>query len=230
MTFTPGRLDGSPACGAACAEFLVARGEIGHLTSLRYLLARKRVGDRNLPVILESPGGYLLGATLTGRLWRKLGVTAIVAKAVPTCGHSGSRACPAADRADGVIAYRLAGNAKCASACPVVYAGATGRVAGPGARFGVHASSIDEDSALGRAAASLGVTSQSVAKETEEDLASIFLEFGVDPALAQRYGRTPARSMDWLKPDETLRYRLVSKPGEAPLPPRLAAALKAARR
>lgn len=229
MTFTPGRLDGSPACGAACAEFLVAKGEIDRLTSLRFLVARKRIGDRDLPVILESPGGYLLGATLTARLWRKLGVTAIVAKAAPACGPSGPRPCPAQDIADGVVTYRLAGGARCASACPVLFAGAVTRIAGPGAWFGVHSSRVDLDSAVGRFATNLGATQKNMAKHAERDLVSAFQEFGVDPALARRYGRTPAESMDWLNPNETLRYRLVTDPEEARLPPRLAAALKAAR-
>ena len=80
MTFTLGRLDRSPDCGAPCAQFIVADGQIEQFSSFSYLLARKRTGDRDLPVLLTSPGGYVAGADRIARVWRKLGVTVIVVK------------------------------------------------------------------------------------------------------------------------------------------------------
>lgn len=211
MTFTPGRLDGSPACGGPCAEFIVASGEITHLTSLRYLWARKLTGDRDLPVILESPGGFLIGATATARLWRRLGVAVIVARAMPSCGSGAARPCPAADLPHGVRSFALTGEgARCASACPIMLAGAVRRMTAPGARLGVHSSRFDEDTALGRAVTSMGVTQEELRQNTEEDLVGLFEELGVDPELARRSSRTPHRSMDWLSPEEVRAYRLIN--------------------
>ncbi|MGL4974166.1 MAG: hypothetical protein ACRC56_02645, partial [Bosea sp. (in: a-proteobacteria)] len=85
MTFTLGRLDGSPDCGVPCAQFIVAEGHIEQFSSFSYLIARKRAGDRDLPVLLNSPGGYIMGADRLARIWRKLEVTAIVAEATTVC-------------------------------------------------------------------------------------------------------------------------------------------------
>jgi hypothetical protein len=234
MSFTLGRLEGTKPCGGACADFIVATGEVGHAASLRYLLARKFAGDRDIPVLLASPGGYAFGALALGRVWRRLEVTVIVAAAQPTCGPGGSgqRACDPADRAHGVQTFRLTGQrAECASACPVMLAGATRRIAGPRSRIGVHRSAFDEDSALGRAVAASGTTQEAMAKDAARDLETFFAEMGVDPELARRSLRTSHDDMDWLSQAEADAYKVFNTRSEdAALSPALRAALQTAPR
>ncbi len=234
MTFTLGRLEGSTACGGACAQFIVATGEIGHASTLRFLFARKLAGDRDLPVLLTSPGGFAFGAQGLGRTWRRLQVTTVVAAAQATCGPGASpaRDCDPADRAHGVRTFRLTGaRADCASACPMLLAGATRRIPGPRARLGVHRGHFDEDTALGRFVIATGSDQDEIARSTAREMGAFFSEMGVEPSVAERSLKTPPDSMDWLKPEEAQATRLFNaKSDDAALAGPLRAALRAAER
>lgn len=212
MSFTLGRFETSKACGAPCAEFIVAKGMITHLSAVHFMLARTLSGERDLPVILESPGGYVMGAVGLARLWRKLGVSAVVALAVPTCAHEGKDAppCPAVDRNDGVRSFSLGFSAYCASACPVLLAGATRRAAARGAKIGVHQPAVPTDSTLGRVISSLGVKDDEAQRSSIETISRAFKEFGVDTSLAERYGGTPHSDVDWLTLAEARNYGLIN--------------------
>lgn len=211
MTFTLGRLETSRACGAPCAEFVVAKGNIGRATAFGYFLARARSGGRDLPVILESPGGHLNGAVALARMWRQLGVTVVIASSIPTCSHSGrDRRCESADLADGIVTFGLAGGSACASACTILMAGAVRRIAAPKARFGIHTPSANLDSDSGRFVRSLGVTIEEIQRDAIHDLITRFGEFGVDPELGHRSGRTAFESVEWLDIEDARRYRLIN--------------------
>ncbi len=55
MTIGLGRFASSPDCGARCADFIVARGEIAGFEYMKLLIAHVRAGSRPLPLILHSP-------------------------------------------------------------------------------------------------------------------------------------------------------------------------------
>lgn len=211
MTFKLGRLPGSKACGQDCVDFIVAEGEIGFGSGVAYLLARKRIGDRPVPVLLNSPGGYVVGATNLARLWRRLGATVIIARAdIRPCGGAGE-ACSPEDEAAGVGVYDVtAAKSECASACPFALSGAITRIAPEGANVGVHESYIDESEGLGKAVS--GVLSEaekaSARRESEQELEAFATEMGIDPEIARRGMKTAHNSMDWLSAADVERYRL----------------------
>ncbi|WP_284177270.1 hypothetical protein [Rhabdaerophilum sp. SD176] len=211
MTFTLGRLESAPACGAPCAQFIVARGEITHASAFGFFYARKRAGDRDLPVILESPGGYVIGATFLARKWRELDVTAIIARAEPTCRWGGTgRACDPRDAEGQVQTFRLVRGGSCASACPMLLAGAVRRLAMSDARFGVHRPAINRDSAAGRLALSLGGEDAGAGRRLDRGIPDHFSAMGIDPRLAERYHATPNETMDWFPLEEARALGLVN--------------------
>lgn len=211
MTFTLGRLESAPACGAPCAQFIVARGEITHTSAFGFFYARKLAGDRDLPVILESPGGFVMGATFLARKWRELEVTAIIARAEPTCRWDGNGSpCDPRDAGGKVQTFRLARGGSCASACPMLLAGAVRRLAMSDVRFGVHRPAINRDSAAGRLALSLGGEDADTRKRLDKGIPDHFGAMGIDPRLAERYHATPNETMDWFPLEEARALGLVN--------------------
>lgn len=209
MTFTPGRLDTAPSCGSPCVEFIVASGQIGFGAVLAFAGARQLAGNRDIPLIVDSPGGYLFGARTIARLMRMSGMTVIVARAFPTCGAPADP-CGETDRAAGMRTYRLAAGGKCASACTIMVAGATRRIAAEGARFGVHQSSLDKDSGSARFASRMGLKEEEINETNLTGMVEWFAEYGVDPELGRRARKTPPEKMDWLNLREARDYRLVN--------------------
>lgn len=238
MSFTLGRLAGSPDCGVPCAQFIVADGHIEQFSSFSYLIARKRAGDRDLPVLLNSPGGYVAGAERLARVWRKLEVTAIVAGAIQICDlraqGKGARATTCGRNSDpsAVRTFKLAeSGSRCASACTLVVAGATRRIAAETARIGLHRTHIDPTTDAARIAATLGTTNEMVVEKVENAFRSAMESLGIDPELARRAGRTPASGMEWITPEEARRYRLFNaSTDDAALPEALKEALSARRK
>ncbi|MGL5363143.1 MAG: hypothetical protein ACRDBH_09695 [Bosea sp. (in: a-proteobacteria)] len=233
MTFTLGRLEGSPDCGVPCAQFIVAEGHIEQFSSFSYLIARKRSGDRNLPVLLSSPGGYVYGADRIARVWRKLGVTAIVAEAKVVCGGLSALRklaggpCHQGGKAPVVQVFRMAhGEAKCASACTLAVAGATRRMAAEGARIGLHRTYVDPGTEVAQLAERLGASNEDVVEQVEKTFREALSQLGIDPELAHRAARTPASSMEWITPEEARRYKLFNaQADDASLPEGLRVAL-----
>lgn len=227
MSFTLGRLDSAPACGARCAQFIVASGKITHATAFGYFYARKLAGDRDLPVILESPGGVVVSATFLASKWRELGVTVIVAKAEATCRWGGAgRACDPRDSEGKVRTFRLVRGAECASACPLLLAGGVRRLAMSDAKFGVHRPAIDPNSTLGQLAIRLGADDEDKANRDRDDLPAHFSAMGVDPALGRRYLDTAHDGMDWFGLEEARRFTLINaQPADLKNQPTLPAGL-----
>lgn len=211
MTFTLGRLTASKSCGTPCAEFIVARGEIGFTSVLDYVGIRKRAGERNLPIILESPGGIIGGARLLARLWRDAGLAVVIAHARPRCGdEAGMPPCEQPDARDGVRTYEITPIAHCASSCVILLAGGAHRLATPGAQIGVHRPRMAKDSWVNDTIVGLGVSEREIEKTSIADYADILARYGIDPTLGERAGRTASAEIDWFGRDEARTYRLVN--------------------
>lgn len=209
MTFALGRLSGSTACGAPCAEFIVAKGEIGFTSVLEYVGVRQRAGGRNLPIILESPGGIIGGAKLIARLWRDAGLTVIVAGTRATCGPD-TAPCAEADTGDGVRTYEITRTGYCASACLIMLAGGVRRLTTPVAQIGVHRPHIEKDSWVDRTTRSLGAKEGETEQRSVDGYGEALIQYGVDPAVGHRASRTASTDIDWFGRDEARKYRLVN--------------------
>lgn len=211
MSFTLGRLTSSPACGAQCAEFIVAQGEIRLGSLLHFLGKRRLAGDRDLPLIISSNGGIMDGAQFLAQALRLTKATVIVANASATCIHGAKKnPCNPADKADGIQTFTLKAQGVCASACTLLFAGATKRIAATDARFGVHRP--------GYVSHVNGSTQIKTEQELERKMidrylykvGNIFAEFGVDSDLMRRAALTSSDKMDWLSLADASKYNLVN--------------------
>lgn len=228
MTFTHGRLPSTAPCGLPCTDFIVADGMIGLMSSFSYLIANKMLGEKSVPVLIDSPGGNLLGADSLAQMFRRLGVTVIVARARErACGPKTRQPCHPLDVAAGVRVFDVADRAECESACPFAVMGGTVRIVPPRARIGLHSPTLDEDSLVGGALLAIDPDARKTAAETDfEDLASIARPMGIDEAIVTRALKTTHAKMDYLSRADIQLYRLstTSLP-DAPIAPSLRRAL-----
>ena len=131
MRFVRVRSGGS-ACQPDCPEWISAEGKIvtGTADALARVLAA--VGDRRLPIFINSAGGSVHDAMAMGRLIRAKRLAVVVARtAIAPCAAS------AGDCGEAQGSAMLSG-AYCASACTLVLAGGIERYVSPMSFLGVH--------------------------------------------------------------------------------------------
>jgi hypothetical protein len=122
MSFRLLALEDSGRCGTQCAQAIVADGEITNSTPQEFLsfIANNLQGNVRSVVFLNSPGGRVVASMELGKLFRKLGVAAIVAQAGQTYGGT------------------ALATGHCYSACVYALMGARKRVIPPQSKVGVH--------------------------------------------------------------------------------------------
>ena len=119
---------GDPAkCGETCAQVIGAEGEIRNDTPRKFLeFVAANLEDPRVRsiVFLHSPGGGVDASMQLGRMFRKTGVLAVVARIAPAEAGQGP-------------AVNLPG-ARCFSACVYALIGAKKRVVPPSSLVGIH--------------------------------------------------------------------------------------------
>ena len=212
MTFRYGRLPSTPPCGHPCIDFVVAEGVIGMSSGFAYAITYKLLGERSVPVLLDLPGGNVLGMELLAGMFRRLGATVVIARARERACRPGDIRCTADDTLHNVKMYDVsAAKAECELACPFAFMGAKMRVVPVGAKIGLHAPELDLDQPIGRALVAIEPDIKTKATEDdEENYAAIAREMGIDPAIAARAVKTPHSKMDYLADEDVTRYRLRS--------------------
>lgn len=158
MTFFVATAAGGHPCGPGCDGWIAAEGRIDLEAPerLRRLLAR--LGTRKLPLILNSPGGTVMGAIELGRIIRGRDLTVSVARTLPVAcqdmrqeghqeGHQDGqhgKACDTLKRSgQSLVADLDSSKALCNSACVLMLAGGARRSVPPGVRLAVHAIGVD---------------------------------------------------------------------------------------
>lgn len=137
MTVTLVRSDAA-GCGADCPEWLALTGVIGAGTPALFSAALARLGRRNVPVLVDSPGGSVEAAMAMGRAIRSRRMTVSVAgTSLDDCAPT-DRACAALRRNGERSGFVAGGVAACASACVLVLAAGTERSVGEHSYVGVH--------------------------------------------------------------------------------------------
>lgn len=137
MTVTLVRSD-APDCGASCGEWLAMTGQIVPGSAVLLRTALGRLGQRSVPVLIDSPGGNVDAALLMGRMIRERKLDVVVSGTSLTDCRRGDAACAARLRAGQHPGYLAAGIAACASACVLVLAAGTERSVPPNSYVGVH--------------------------------------------------------------------------------------------
>lgn len=183
---------GSDTCGPRCGTAVAAEGDITDSTAENFIAFVQANPRRDLHsvVLLNSPGGKVLGSMEFGRVLRRIGALAIVARAVEQ---------------DGVT--RIA-QGKCFSACVYALMGARKRIVPTQSQVGVHRmfaleSSVDPAGGQLRQRRFDDGAMRNV-------LARYSSEMGVSRELINKAETVSTDSIHVLSPKEVARWRLGS--------------------
>ncbi len=129
-------LRGCEATGS-CLDWISAEGAIDDDSPSRLEKILKGLGQRQLPIIVQSPGGRIEAAMRMGEIIRKRGLSIAV-------GHTFTRQCDLMEPAcqaklqNREVDANLSPVGYCLSACPFLLAGGVRRIADNGSWIGVH--------------------------------------------------------------------------------------------
>jgi hypothetical protein len=202
------------ACGTGCDTWIGAEGTFDP-DALRRLNAFLAVpGRQRLPIFFHSPGGELQPSIAIGHLLREKRMTAGIGQTLPDGCREAAKAdaaCRNVMRSGRETPARLqVSSGVCASGCAYALIGASTRLIGPGARFGVHANRViaraDHADEIRRA----GPGARNSAESQSYDLLRHYVTVaGVDPELIDLAVRTPHNRVHWLSREELERFGLV---------------------
>ncbi|MCF6120698.1 hypothetical protein L2449_28140 [Mesorhizobium muleiense] len=129
-------------CDPNCPEWISAEGTISAQTPERLRQLLDTIGDRRLPVVINSPGGDVLGALAAGRLIRERKLDVAVAR-TDFIGCEPDKADCTAE--DGVhVGLTIDASGACGAACPIMLAGGVRRLVGPRAQLTVHSMGLEQ--------------------------------------------------------------------------------------
>ncbi|RWE81636.1 MAG: hypothetical protein EOS49_29475 [Mesorhizobium sp.] len=129
-------------CDPNCPEWISAEGTISAQTPERLRQLLDTIGDRRLPVVINSPGGDVLGAVAAGRLIRERKLDVAVAR-TDFIGCEPDKADCTAE--DGVyLGLTIDASGECGAACPIMLAGGVRRLVGPRAQLTVHSMGLEQ--------------------------------------------------------------------------------------
>ena len=192
MDFRLTSIAGRGGCPGDCASVISAEGEIDNDTAdrfLSFLSEHARDHDLRPVVLLESPGGTVVGAMQLGTVFRRIGAAVIVASARAGDGEQ-TQVVPGA----------------CLSACVYAFVGGVRRVVPPVSRLGIHRMVINEHvlSAGG------GYDTQQIfgSKDIVSSLAAYTRMMGVDPRMIAYAETIAPEQLHIVTPREIARWRL----------------------
>jgi hypothetical protein len=206
------------ACGPGCDTWIAAEGTFDPAVHERLSAFLKVPARRRLPIFFHSPGGELQPSIATGNLLRERRMTAGIGQTLP-------EGCRVRARADAACRKLMASGrvlkaalkvdrGVCASGCGYALIGASARLIGPGAKFGVHANRLVPVRA---ADASNQRANAAVTREAELRAYELLRQYvalaGVDPALIDLAMKTPHNRVHWLTERELTLYGVV--PGDS---------------
>ena len=188
---------GDPAkCGHGCAQVISAEGEIRNDTPRKFLeFVAAHLDDPRVRsiVFLHSPGGGVDASMQLGRMFRKTGVLAVVARIAPAEPGQGP-------------AVNLPG-AKCFSACVYALMGAKKRVVPPSSLVGIHRMFFYDD-ADGAANGSVGGKRTYGSPRFVAQLADYASVMGVSRNLIYKAEKVDPDHIHIVTPKELRRWRL----------------------
>lgn len=225
------------ACEPNCPEWIFAEGKIvgSSPSALKRIL--KQVGNRRLPVLINSPGGDVDAAIAMGRMIRARGLdTAVSASRFRGCGPRDAD-CKLPPQNQGVYSGNAySGGSFCVSACPLMLAGGIERLASQWSYVGVHQVTtvyreakvtyktryqiVDgKKKILDRTVASRGPTktrtTTKLSKAMRKKLIGYFGEMGIRTATLDAMLSTPATEMRQLPEYQLLQLKLITRSGTA---------------
>ncbi|RTL98317.1 MAG: hypothetical protein EKK31_25965 [Hyphomicrobiales bacterium] len=223
---------GAPGCEPNCPEWISAEGtiEAGTPALLKRLL--KTLGGRQLPIVVNSPGGNVDAALQLGRMIRKnkldvaVGITEFsgCSPGMKNCRGNDAKGQPYSG-----VAYDS--GAMCNSACPLMFAGGIRRVVGEWAYLGVHqiTTTFRREKLLYRTTYQIvngkkkiistrivsrknagSYKTYEMSKAVEKRLSAYLKEMGVEQGVLDVMKATPASDIRQIEPDDMLEMKLVT--------------------
>ena len=207
-----------PGCEPQCPEWIAAQGKIDGSSVARFKRVLRQLGDRKVPVLIDSNGGRVNEAFAIGRLARARGLDVVVSRTDFTTCATADAACRRRLRTEKVrLGLPRADMSKCASSCAFVLAAGTRRLVGPMAYVGVH--QIRSFYIYARVVRTYRVTAtrkQLVSErrvtervvetrtpqKTYDEIGRYFAEMGIGEGLVPLILDTPGDRLHWLTPDE----------------------------
>ncbi len=128
-----------PTCEPDCPQWISAEGEITSATPAAFRRVFKQIGSKNLPLVIRSPGGSINAAIEIGNMVRKRKMTVAVGFTLYRGCRPDEKDCKLPKEAKGIYAGSIAEySAFCNSACPMILAAGTTRLASSVAYVGLH--------------------------------------------------------------------------------------------
>jgi len=127
-----------PACGDRCPDWISAEGPLDSETVAAFRKVLKSIGARKLPIFINSPGGNVDAAMAIGRLLRARHLEISVTRTVFTGCQPSDPKCASQRGFKGYRGHPTSIASLCASACPILVAGAEVRHVAWTAFVGVH--------------------------------------------------------------------------------------------
>jgi hypothetical protein len=183
------------SCGKSCAEVISAEGEINNDTAdnfLSFLSSHMQEQALRPVILLESPGGTVVGAMQLGMIFRKIGAAVIVAQAVSDTEADQVRVAPGL----------------CMSACVYAFFGGKKRVVPSVSKLGIHRMVINE-----RNRDPAGGTMRMQTFGTDDivsSLSSYTKMMGIDPGVIQFAEHVSPDSIHIVTAKEIAQWRLGS--------------------
>ena len=208
-------------CEPQCPEWIAAQGKIEEGTTVRFRKVLRYIGDRKLPVLIDSSGGRVSEAFEIGRLIRAKGLDVVVSGTEIMPCAAADATCRQAEARKVRLGLPQAAQSKCASACAFVLAAGTRRLVGSSAFVGLHRIrtfrvllTYRGATAGARGGAGGWVTEKVIEiatpKATYDQIRRYFAEMGIGGAVMPLILSTPADRLRWLTRGELWTTRLAT--------------------
>lgn len=207
-----------PGCEPQCPEWIAAQGKIDGNSAVQFRRVLRQLGERKVPVLIDSNGGRVNEAIVIGRLARARGLDVVVSRTDFTTCAPADADCRRRLKAGGVRAGLPRSDlAKCASSCAFILAAGMRRLVGPTAFVGVH--QIRSFYIYARVVRTYRVTATSrqlvserrvtervvetrTPQKTYDEISRYFAEMGIGDGLMPLILATPGDRLHWLSPEE----------------------------
>jgi hypothetical protein len=229
MTVVVVRQIGS-VCEPLCPEWIAAEGEITAATPALFRKMLERLGNRQLPVLIQSPGGDVTAALEIGRLLRKAKLDVTVSGVAYEGCAPHVKSCRLPGSVKGVYRGTPLGKGYCASACPLILAGGVNRLASSEAGIGLHKIRTTwtqehvryqetyriengKKKVISRKVISRknkSYTKDGLDKRLRKKLTAYLKEMAISPAILEDMEKAPYSEMNWLQPQRARELGLVT--------------------
>jgi len=212
-------------CEPQCPEWIAAQGKIDTGAVRRFKRVLSQLGERKVPVLVDSAGGKVREALEIGRLVRAKGLDVAVTSTVFTPCAPADAACRKAKTGGALLGLPQARLSKCASSCAFILAGGTRRLVGPLTLVGVHR--IRSFYVYSRVLRTYRVTSgrkrlvserrvaervveTRTSQRTYDQIGRYFAEMGIGEPIMPLVLSTPSDKLHWLTRHELQTTRLAT--------------------